>query len=178
MPAGSPRLPIDYHVICDDTHAYLFFTGDNGRFYRCRTKIEDFPTGFSDPEIAIQDSRNNLFEGSMTYKIKGTSTYLTMIEALSPARYYRIWLSDDLNGCVDTACGCRLMGGRLSRESTMFLSRMAWSLGRGISAMASCFASTMTRLPPSTPKTCSFFFKVAIHKVAEIIVCYPIGSDS
>lgn len=98
MPASTPRLPIDYHIICDDTHAYLFFTGDNGRFYRCRTKIEDFPKGFSDPEVAIQDRRENLFEGSMTYKIKGTDTYLTIIEALSPARYYRAWLSDDLNG--------------------------------------------------------------------------------
>ncbi len=98
MPASTPRLPIDYHVICDATHAYLFFTGDNGRFYRCRTAIEQFPKGFSDPEVAIQDSRNNLFEGSMTYKIKGTDTYLTMIEALSPARYYRAWISDDLNG--------------------------------------------------------------------------------
>jgi hypothetical protein len=85
-------------VICDDTHAYLFFTGDNGRFYRCRTKIEDFPNGMSDPEIAIQDNRNDLFEGSMTYKIKGTNTYLTIIEALSPARYYRAWISNNLNG--------------------------------------------------------------------------------
>jgi hypothetical protein len=99
LPASTPRLPIDYHVICDNTHAYLFFTGDNGCFYRSRTRIEDFPRGMSDPEIAIQDNRNNLFEGSMTYKIKGTtSTYLTMIEALSPARYYRAWTSDDLNG--------------------------------------------------------------------------------
>lgn len=98
MPASTPRLPIDYHIICDDTHAYLFFTGDNGRFYRCRTRIEDFPKGMSDPEVAIEDSRNNLFEGSMTYRIKGTNTYLTMIEALSPARYYRAWISDDLNG--------------------------------------------------------------------------------
>jgi len=98
MPAGAPRLPIDYHIICDETHAYLFFTGDNGRFYRSRTKIEDFPKGFGDIEIAIQDNRNNLFEGSMTYKIKGTNTYLTMIEALSPARYYRAWISNDLNG--------------------------------------------------------------------------------
>jgi hypothetical protein len=98
MPRSTPRLPIDYHMICDSTHAYLFFTGDDGRFYRSRTKIEDFPKGFSDPEIAIQDNRNNLFEGSMTYKIKGTNTYLTIIEALSPARYYRAWLSDDLNG--------------------------------------------------------------------------------
>ncbi len=98
MPGSTPRLPIDYHIICDDTHAYLFFTGDNGRFYRCRTKIEDFPKGMSDPEIAIEDRRNDLFEASMTYKIKGTNTYLTMIEAIGPARYYRAWISDDLNG--------------------------------------------------------------------------------
>jgi len=98
LPSRTPRLPIDYHVICDDTHAYLFFTGDNGCFYRCRTKIEDFPNGMTDPEIAIEDNRNDLFEGSMTYRIKGTDTYLTIIEALSPARYYRAWISKDLNG--------------------------------------------------------------------------------
>jgi hypothetical protein len=98
QPASMPRLPIDYHVICDDTHAYLFFTGDDGRFYRSRTKIEDFPKGMSDPEIAIQDRRDNLFEASITYKIKGTKTYLTLVEALSPARYYRAWTSDRLDG--------------------------------------------------------------------------------
>jgi hypothetical protein len=98
MPSSAPRLPIDYHIICDDTHAYLFFTGDNGRFYRSRTRIEDFPNGMGDIEVAIQGNRNNLFEGSMTYKIKGTDTYLTIIEALSPARYYRAWISNDLNG--------------------------------------------------------------------------------
>ena len=98
MPSSAPRLPIDYHIICDNTHAYLFFTGDNGRFYRSRTKMEDFPSGFGDIEIAIQDNRNNLFEGSMTYRIKGTGTYLTLVEAMSPARYYRAWISDSLDG--------------------------------------------------------------------------------
>jgi len=98
LPASAPRLPIDYHVICDDTHAYLFFTGDNGRFYRSRTRIDAFPQGMSDPEVAIQDSRDHLFEGSITYKIKGTNAYMTIIEALSPARYYRAWVSNDLNG--------------------------------------------------------------------------------
>ena len=98
LPTNTPRLPIDYHIICDDTHAYLFFTGDDGRFYRSRTTLENFPKGMSDPEIAIQDNRNNLFEGSMTYKIKDTESYMTIIEALSPARYYRAWISNDLNG--------------------------------------------------------------------------------
>jgi len=97
-PPGSARLWIDFWVICDDTHAYLFSTGDDGRFYRSRTKIEDFPKGMSDPEIVIQGPRNDVFEGSMTYKIKGTSTYLTLVEAIGPARYYRAWTSDRLDG--------------------------------------------------------------------------------
>jgi hypothetical protein len=97
-PASAPRLWIDYWMICDDTHAYLFFTGDNGRVYRSRTRIEDFPKGMSDPEVVIEGPRNDVFEGSMTYKIKGTDTYLTLVEAIGPARYYRAWTSDRLNG--------------------------------------------------------------------------------
>jgi hypothetical protein len=97
-PPGAPRLWIDYWVICDDTHAYLFFTGDNGRFYRSRTKIEDFPRGMSNPEIAIQETRDILFEASMTYRIQGTSKYLTLIEALHPDRYYRAFVADRLDG--------------------------------------------------------------------------------
>lgn len=97
-PPGTPRLWIDYWVICDDTHAYLFFTGDDGKFYRSRTKIEDFPKGMSNPQIALEETRDVLFEASMTYKIKGTNTYLTLIEALSPDRYYRAFTSDRLDG--------------------------------------------------------------------------------
>jgi hypothetical protein len=97
-PASLPRLPIDYWVICDATHAYLFFTGDDGNLYRSRTKIEDFPNGMSDPEIAIRENRNILFEASMTYKIKGMDKYLTLVEALEPTRFYRAFLADKLDG--------------------------------------------------------------------------------
>ncbi len=97
-PAGAPGLWIDYWMICDDTHAYLFFTGDNGRMYRSRTTLEDFPKGMSDPEVVIQGPRNDVFEGNMTVKIKGTHTYLTLVEAIGPARYYRAWTSDRLDG--------------------------------------------------------------------------------
>jgi len=97
-PPGAPQLWIDYWVICDDTHAYLFFTGDNGRLYRSQTRIEDFPKGMSDPQVVIEGPRNDVFEGSMTYKIKGTNTYLTLVEAIGPARYYRAWTSDRLDG--------------------------------------------------------------------------------
>ena len=104
-PAGAPNLWIDYWLICDDTHAYLFFTGDNGRFYRSRTKIEDFPHGMSEPEIAIEETRETLFEGSMTYKIKGTDKYLTLIEGLSPGRFYRAYVADRLDGKWNPVAG-------------------------------------------------------------------------
>ncbi|MEJ2109862.1 MAG: non-reducing end alpha-L-arabinofuranosidase family hydrolase [Acidobacteriota bacterium] len=89
---------IDYHMIADDTHVYLFFTGDDGRFWRSRTRIENFPNGMSEPELAIEENRNDLFEASITYRIKGTDKYLTLIEALNPARYYRAWIADSLDG--------------------------------------------------------------------------------
>ncbi len=90
---------LDFWIICDDTHAYLFCTGDNGRMYRSRTKLEDFPKGMSDPMVVIEGSREGVFEGSMTYKLKGTNAYLTLVEAIGPgARYYRAWISDRLDG--------------------------------------------------------------------------------
>jgi hypothetical protein len=97
-PSSAPQLWIDYWMICDDTHAYLFFTGDNGRLYRSRTTLEEFPQGMSDPEVVIQETRETLFEGSMTYRIKGTDKYLTLIEGLGPSRYYRGYTSDRLDG--------------------------------------------------------------------------------
>lgn len=97
-PEGTPRLWIDYWIICDDTHAYLFFTGDNGRLYRSRTTLEEFPNGMSDPVTVLDEKRETLFEGSMTYKIKGTDKYLTLVEGLGPSRYYRAYLADRLDG--------------------------------------------------------------------------------
>jgi hypothetical protein len=97
-PPDMPRLPIDYWIICDATHAYLFFTGDNGRVYRSRTTMAEFPKGMSKPETIISENREAVFEGSMTYKLKGTDKYLTLVEGLGPSRYYRAYLADRLDG--------------------------------------------------------------------------------
>jgi len=93
-----PRLPIDYHCIGNGEHMYLFFTGDDGNFYRSRTTYAEFPKGFSNPVIAMRGTRDTVFEGSFTYKIKGTDKYLTCVEALSPTRYYRACVADKLDG--------------------------------------------------------------------------------
>jgi hypothetical protein len=89
---------LDYWIIADDSFVYLFFTNDNGSFYRSRTAIKDFPHKMSDPVVAMKDSKEALFEGSATYRLKGLDKYLTLVEAMGPARYYRAFLADTLDG--------------------------------------------------------------------------------
>jgi hypothetical protein len=100
-PPGVPKLWIDYWVICDEKNAYLFSSGDDGRFYRCQTKIQDFPKGFSNPVVVMQSSNQfDLFEASCTYRLKGTGQYLALIEAIGKSghRYYKAFLADRLDG--------------------------------------------------------------------------------
>lgn len=91
---------LDFFVICDDIHCYLFFTDDNGHLYRAQTAVEDFPDGFGNTAIVLSDTRDNLFEAGAHYKIKGANKYLTLIEAFGPTgrRYYRAWTADSLDG--------------------------------------------------------------------------------
>jgi hypothetical protein len=93
-----PRLPIDYHLIGDGEHMYLFFTGDDGNFYRSRTTYAEFPKGFGNPVVAMRGTRNTVFEAGFTYKLKGVDKYLTCVEALGPTRYYRAYVADKLDG--------------------------------------------------------------------------------
>lgn len=97
--APGLNLPwIDFHCIGDGEYMYLFFTGDNGNFYRSRTTYADFPKGFSSPVIAMRGTRNTVFEAGFTYKIKGVDKYLTCVEALGAGRYYRAYVADKLDG--------------------------------------------------------------------------------
>ena len=68
------------------------------KFYRSRTKIEDFPQGMSDPEIAIQETRETLFEGEHDLQDQGDGQVPDVNEALGPDRYYRAFTSDRLDG--------------------------------------------------------------------------------
>lgn len=93
---------IDYWIICDDTHAYLFFSDDYGRFYRSRTTLADFPKGFDEPVVVLQEpNRFDLFEASCVYRIKGTNQYLCFIECLGGPenrRYFKAFTADRLDG--------------------------------------------------------------------------------
>lgn len=91
---------LDFWVICDKANCYLFFTNDGGDFFRAETRLTDFPAGFHNTQRVLHsDRRDDIFEASNTYRIKGSQTYITLIEAMGPkGRYFRIWKSDRLDG--------------------------------------------------------------------------------
>lgn len=87
---------IDYWVICDDNYCHLFFSGDDGKLYRSKVPIGNFPN-FSGYEVVMQDTVAKLFEASNVYKVEGTDKYLLLVEAYAP-RYFRSWTSTSLDG--------------------------------------------------------------------------------
>lgn len=93
----DPRIVggLDYWVICDDRHAYLFLTSLDGRMWRLRTPLGEFPRGFGDCQLAL---RTAIFEASHTYRIKGRNQYLTIVEENGRRRYYKAYLADSLDG--------------------------------------------------------------------------------
>ncbi len=88
---------LDFWVICDDTKAHLFFTSLNGKMWRSDTRLQQFPGGWSRPEVALEA---DVFEASHTYRLKGQDKYLTLIEAQHGHgwRYYKAYLADRLDG--------------------------------------------------------------------------------
>lgn len=88
---------IDFWVICDETRAHLFFTSNNGLMWRADTLLSDFPRGWGKPQVVLRD---DIFEASHTYKLKGLAKYLTVIEAVGEngRRYYKAYLADRLDG--------------------------------------------------------------------------------
>ncbi len=90
---------IDYWIICDKTHCYIFFSADNGFLYRAKTTKEDFPNGFKDTtEVVMEDNRNALFEAANVYKLASENKYLLIHEAIGGSgRYFRSWTADRLD---------------------------------------------------------------------------------
>jgi len=96
-PAEGNKVGLDFWVVCDEAKAYLFFTTLDGRMWREETGLENFPTGWSEPALAIQ---GDIFEASHTYKLKGLDRYMTLVEAQGGYgwRYYKAHLADRLDG--------------------------------------------------------------------------------
>ena len=94
---------LDFWVICETASCHLFFTDNHGRWYRSMTSIDDFPHGFGEPVVVMQDANaGRVFEASNVYKLKGKQQYLALIEAFDQTsknhRYFRSWIADSLEG--------------------------------------------------------------------------------
>ncbi len=91
---------VDMWVICDSANCYLFSSDDNGHLYRSQTTAGQFPNGFTNTVIALQDSKYALFEASNVYKVQGTNQYVLLVEAIGSdgRRYFRSWTATSLAG--------------------------------------------------------------------------------
>ena len=99
---GEPSGSLDFWVICNSTHCYLYFSRDDGVLYMSKTTIGNFPN-FSGYSIVMEDHRGNgnqyLFEAPNVYKLDGQNKYLLMVEAWpSGPRMFRSWTSTSLDG--------------------------------------------------------------------------------
>ncbi|ETS73947.1 hypothetical protein PFICI_13813 [Pestalotiopsis fici W106-1] len=91
---------LDFWTICDSSNCYLYSSDDNGHLYRSSTSVSSFPSGFGDPEIALEDESNiyALFEASNVYNVG--DEYLLLVEAIGSDgyRYFWSWTSSSLDG--------------------------------------------------------------------------------
>ncbi len=91
----SPEKWIDFWVICDKKNVYLFYTQSQKDVIVRTTEIENFPTGWSAPEIALQ----GVHEAVHIYKVKDTQEYHMIYELKNETiRSFGIAVADDLNG--------------------------------------------------------------------------------
>ena len=99
------KMWIDFWIICDDGRAHLFFTSLDGKMWRAETKLADFPFGWNDPVVVLED---DIFEASHTYRVKGLNKFLTIVEAQADGRrYYKAYIAERLDGKWQALSGTR-----------------------------------------------------------------------
>jgi hypothetical protein len=118
---------LDFWMICDASNCHLFSSDDNGHIYRSQTTLANFPNGFGNTVIALQDSRFALFEGSAVYKVQGVNQYLLLQEAIGSdgRRWYRSFTSTSLSGSWTPHLATE--SNPFARSNTVTFSGAAWT---------------------------------------------------
>jgi endo-1,4-beta-xylanase len=98
--AGSGPGWTDFWVICDSTNCHMFFANNNGYLFRSQTSLSSFPNGFGTPvQVMKGSSANDVYGGVSVYKVKGSSKYLLLVQAVGSSwSYIRSWTADALDG--------------------------------------------------------------------------------
>ncbi len=118
---------LDFWMICDSANCFLFSSDDNGHIYRSQTTLANFPNGFGNTVIALQDSRFALFEGSAVYRVAGSNQYLLLQEAIGSdgRRWYRSFTSGSLSGSWTPHLATE--ANPFARSNTVTFSGNAWT---------------------------------------------------
>ncbi|XYI02397.1 non-reducing end alpha-L-arabinofuranosidase family hydrolase [Sorangium sp. So ce1128] len=96
---GEPDGALDFWVICDDENCHNFFSRDDGKLYRSKVSIDNFPNFDGYETVMTAPSPGLLFEASNVYKVDGTNKYLLLVEAFDNSpRFFRSWTSESLDG--------------------------------------------------------------------------------
>ncbi|XYI02338.1 non-reducing end alpha-L-arabinofuranosidase family hydrolase [Sorangium sp. So ce1128] len=96
---GSTLGALDFWNICDDDNCHLFFSRDDGKLYRSKVSIDNFPNFDGYETVMTAPSKPLLFEASNVYKVDGTNKYLLLVEAFDNSpRFFRSWTSESLDG--------------------------------------------------------------------------------
>jgi len=100
MFTNMPPNALDFFVICDNNTCYLFFSNDNGQWFRTSTSKANFPSGWGGFTTVLSSNKGTYFEASWVYKLTTQNEYLAGIEGIASdgTRYYQVLTASSLGG--------------------------------------------------------------------------------
>eukprot|EP00727_Mastigamoeba_balamuthi_P013883 m51a1_g9117 putative beta- -xylanase (331) ;mRNA; f:130604-131661 len=99
---AMPKSALDFWIICDDANCHMFFSDDNGGWFRTSTLKSAFPGGWSGQFTTVLKSQNKFeyYEASWVYRLTTQQLYIAGIEGLGldGQRYYQTFTAPSLSG--------------------------------------------------------------------------------
>ncbi|MGA2499452.1 MAG: non-reducing end alpha-L-arabinofuranosidase family hydrolase, partial [Tepidisphaeraceae bacterium] len=92
----------DFWVICNDEDAYLFYTTTDGRVYRCRCAMDQFPMKWGPPLLTL---KGDFVSSAHVYRLKKLRRYLMVVESADlHRRYVKSYINTRLDEGWDDLC--------------------------------------------------------------------------
>jgi hypothetical protein len=120
----------DFWFISDQKYGYLFMTSKEGKFFRSKTSLLDFPDGWSEPVLCLE---GDFIEGGHVYWIEEWQRYMVLLVASRYfKRYHKAYVAEDLDGPWEHFAVTRTQA-FISRANVEFNSETPWadSFGHG-----------------------------------------------